>query len=109
MAIVLGLHGLQIYANKYWINHLLDFLSLESSSAQVTSPEWTEQLQQPLQFSKHSTSRPEVRNSIGAIPDKLSALSHLPDLQHHISETWAYRLARETESSAGQSFQGIHF
>jgi hypothetical protein len=49
-----GFHGLQIYANQFWFNHVLDYLRMQDGE-QVNPPnEFLEQLYSLLEFDKEA-------------------------------------------------------
>ena len=107
--IVQGLHGMEIYANKFWCTHLLEYCSLLHQQRQF-STELLTQLQLLLRFRKDGnrapipTSQARMKEEL-AEDTKLEALNHWPDIKSLVSDILVFRARIKKEDESEKSFK----
>jgi hypothetical protein len=93
-----GFHGLQTYANTFWLNHLLEYSDILTEKKAPIPEDLTSQLKKLLEFRKdpvssrvdislRSDERFEVFNTIPEMRDFISTIiSFRADLRNQISQ-----------------------
>jgi hypothetical protein len=111
--IVRGFHGLQLYADKFWYKHLLEYCCLLGQHQRQFSTELLTQLQLLLRFRKDNfqVSSTPIKVVTEKSPHDLSleALNHLPDVKRLVSDVLALRAKIAREDASDRNLEGKSF
>jgi hypothetical protein len=103
--VIQGFHGLQLYANKFWYKHLLQYCELQDIRPVQFSQELLQQLRLLLRFQKNN--RKEACFETGS--DGISAadqsvglemLDHLPEIKSMVSDVIAFKTKLDRNDSS---------
>jgi hypothetical protein len=108
-----GLHGLQIYANKYWHRHILAYLDLVVSQKLAVPEYLAQQLGEILKYSKVKSSE-EVRQSTAAgnssghdiLNRQYQSLKEFPGLCDLVSRLEGFRNDLRNQDWTQKSIEG---
>jgi hypothetical protein len=104
--IVQGFHGLQVYANKFWYKHVLEYCNFVAQQQYEVSPELLAQLQRLLMFKKtdvQATPSPNSRMEENRSEPGLEALRHVPDIRRLLSNVTQFRAKMNREDASDKS------
>ena len=111
--IVRGFHGLQLYADKFWYKHLLEYCGLLGQHQRQFSTELLTHLQLLLRFRKDNfqVSSTPIKVVTEKAPHDLSleALNHLPDVKRLVSDVLAFRAKTAREDASDRNLEGKSF
>jgi hypothetical protein len=111
LQVLQGLHGLQIYANKYWHKHILAYMDLAVSQTLEVPQHLVLQLEEVLKYSKFK----ESENSIGSARTSnskdnttasLPSLERFPRLSSLVSGLERFRTGLKNQDWTQKSFEG---
>lgn len=107
--IVQGFHGLQVYADKYWYKHLLEYCEVFDEQRQFC-PKLLQQLHLLLKFKKLNNTTTQMSNPMtqeqrSAAPVGLKALDHVPDVYLQLSDVISFAGKMKTEHGLDKSFE----
>lgn len=107
--IVEGLHGMEIYADKFWCRHLLEYCSLLRQQHQF-STELLTQLQLLLRFRKDGglalvpTSHARTKEDATKVT-KLEALNQWPDIKSLVSDVLVFQANIKKDDDSDKSLE----
>ena len=87
--IVSGFHGLQLYANAFWIDHFLSYCDLLAKKRAKPPDELVSQLSKLLEFQKNSCQLDQ--HDCPDLVDDFDVLTHFPQVRNFISMVMAFR------------------
>lgn len=108
--IVKGYHTLHLYANDFWMEHLLQYVKLQGGlDARVSAP-LIEQLQSLCGFRKEAQSAEfqaelQVLDPLKSIENRIAALDNLPDVKVLVQDALIYRQILAQEKHIQQNLE----
>jgi len=103
--VIQGFHGLQLYANKFWYKHLLQYCRLQGIRPVQFSQEFLQQLRLLLRFKNNNhyeaPSEDENDGKITADQDVgLEMLDHLPEIKSMVLDVITFKAQLEKNDSS---------
>jgi len=103
--VVSGFHGLQPYANKFWIYHLLEYSKLLAKSWKPPRSELLFQLNLLLEMEKSAEVAEEPTDAISI--EELTMLNQNPRIQSFISRVIKFREEAKAIGISNQSEKSV--
>ncbi len=107
--IVKGYHGLHLYANEFWIEHVLQYAKMQKTTGSEILESFVSQLERLLQFRRESWSLEPSSLSTSSLPGitgRSIVLSKVPEIQRLTSDILAFRVVLAQEKHTQKDPEG---